>query len=580
MKKLISAILCMLLVFCLAAPAFAADQHAHTITIANSREGYTYAAYKIFKGVLSSSGVLSDIRWADGIDNVKLMEELLQLPAYAECKDAEDVATVLSKDKLRDNQTAQDFADIAAKYITTVAGTSQYTDNQYTIDVDGDGYYLIVNTEVPENATDTTYSRYMLEVVRNVTIQHKGTYPTVDKKIVEGTNKVTVNEASIGDAVKYEITGTLPNNIADYDTYFYRFTDTLSKGLTYDASDANLTVTVNGKDVTKYFYSSATKSETTKETTVVVSIQDLLALKLVAGVGEITKDSKIILTYSATLNEDAIIGNASGNIGNQNVVDLEYSNDPNNDGEGATNPPDAPGTPTPEHPTGKTPEKEVATYTTELLLQKVDGTGTPLTGAAFRLTGDGVNVVITTGQYFELPAEGETPTWYKLKNGTYTETAPVEEDNAETEEKDEKTIDDYETTEPTYVLRTKVTLDSEENTKVNVEAFVGPDGQLKFTGLGVGEYTLTETVTPGGFNSIDPITFEITFDAETKKFTGPGNIIIEKDDTNTLYVEVENRAGSTLPSTGGMGTTLFYIFGSILFTSAAVLLIAKKRMAE
>lgn len=580
MKKLVSVILCLMLVLGLAAPAFAAGQHKHTITIANSHEGYTYKAYKIFQGVLSSSGVLSDIHWADGIDHDKLMTDLLKIPAYAECKDAEDVATVLSKDKLRDNQTAMDFADIAAKYITNAAGTSTPANGQYTIDVDGDGYYLIVNTTVPENATDTTYSRYMLEVVRNVTVQHKGTYPTVDKKIVEGANKVIVNEASIGDAVNYEITGTLPNNIDDYDTYFYRFTDTLSKGLTYDASDASLTVTVNGEDVTKYFKITDTLDETTEKTTIVVSIQDLLALKLVDGVGTITKDSKIILTYSATLNEKAIVGNANGNIGNQNVVDLEYSNDPNDDGEGATNPPDGPGNPTPTHPTGKTPEKEVTTYTTELLLQKVDGTGTPLTGAAFRLTGNGINVVITTGQYFDLPAEGETPTWYKLKNGTYTETAPVNEDDTTTEDKNEKTIDDYETPTPTYVMRTKVTLDSEENTKTNVEAFVGPDGQLKFTGLGVGNYTLTETVTPGGFNSVDPIKFEITFDAETKKFTGPGNIIIEKDENNTLYVEVENRAGSTLPSTGGMGTTLFYIFGSILFTSAVILLVAKKRMAE
>lgn len=582
MKKLISVILCLMLVLGLASPAFAAE-HAHTITVTNNIEGYTYNAYQIFAGDLSTDGKLSNVEWGNGVNSTALLADLKTIPAFASCTTASAVAGVLATDSKDDNATAQAFAEVAAKHVATIGGTGVYskTAKEYTIDVTGDGYYLVVNSGVP-NDTNTTYSRYVLEVVSNVTVSHKGHFPTVEKRIIEDGEKLLLNEASIGDSIRYAIQGTVPVDIDLYDSYFYRFTDTLSKGLTFAKASAGLTVTVNDVDVTKYFYVSATDYNAETGTVLTVSIQDLLALELVEGVGEITKDTKIILAYNATLNKDAVIGNANSNTGNPNKVDLEYSNNPNNDGEGATNPPsENPTEPNPQQPTGKTPEKEVTTYTTELAIKKVDGQGNILTGAEFALTGESVNVVVVTGQYYKYMGEGKGH-YYKLITGAYTDMAPVLEDDPTTEDVDEKNSQYYaEPRTPDYNLVNTVTLDSLDSpTEYNIRGFVDENGLVKFTGLGAGTYTITETVTPQGYNTIDPIRFSISFDADNKIFESDNTKVMVIGATNTLYSQITNVSGSTLPSTGGTGTTLFYIFGSILFVSAVVLLVTKKRMAQ
>lgn len=577
MKRTISILICLMLVLSMAIPAFAAG-HNHTITINNSHDGYKYVAYQIFKGDLDHTGTLSNIKWGDGIDGAALLAELKALypTEFATANDAEDVATALAKNGADDNEYAKNFADLAAKHVTTAAGTSSYADNKYTITGLEDGYYLIINTEVPAGQDNTTYGRYVLEVVADVEVKHKGTYPTVDKKIVEGENRVEVNEASIGDIITYEIVGTLPGNIADYDTYYYVFNDTLSKGLTFKEF---VSVTVNGVVVTDYFYKNASEYDAVHGTTIKVGMQDLLALELLTtpAVGEITADTKVILTYNVTLNENAVIGVE----GNPNLVDLEYSNNPNQDGEGATtpppeNPPEP--NPVPEIPTGETPEEIVETFATELKIQKTDGAGAALKGAEFTLTGEGVNVVIVTGSYFEKVAEGTGDYWL-LKNGTYTTTKYCDVDDPATTDKNENNSENYAETTANYKLVNKITV-TKDSTGTNIKAFVDESGQLKFTGLGAGTYTLTETVTPSGFNTCDPITFEIKFDASTKKFTKIIDSSVLLDETlNTYHVTVKNVAGSKLPSTGGMGTTLFYAFGSVLFIGAAVLLITKKRMS-
>lgn len=574
MKKIISLVLCLMMVLGMATSVFADETHTHTITVMNSNAGYTYNAYQIFAGDLSADGKLSNIEWGNGVNTNALLNDLKTIPAFAQCETASAVAGVLAQDT-DDGAIAQAFAEVAAKHVTTVAGTSVYADNSYTIDVKGDGYYLVVNTGVP-SGTDTTYSRYVLEVVRNVTVAHKGDFPTVTKKILDNNEYVDLNEASIGDAIRYDILGTLPVNINEYDSYYYCFTDTLSKGLTYNG---DLKVTVNGVDVTKYFYINATDYDAEDGTVITVAIQDLLALKHVEGVGEITKDSKVVLVYTATLNENAVIGNADNNNGNPNKVDLEYSNNPNEDGEGATTPPpENPGKPEPQQPTGKTPEKQVTTYTTELAIHKVDGQGNTLTGAEFQLTGEGVNVVVITGQYYQYVGEG-LGEYYKLTTGAYTEYAPIFEDDPATEDVDEKNSQFYASLTPDYTLVTKVTVDSLDNPNTTVEAFVDENGLVKFTGLGVGTYTITETTTPSGYNTIDPITFTVTFDTHNKTFISDNAKVMVNGATNTLYAEIVNVSGSTLPSTGGMGTTLFYIFGGIMVLAAVVLLVTKKRMA-
>lgn len=114
---------------------------------------------------------------------------------------------------------------------------------------------------------------------------------------------------------------------------------------------------------------------------------------------------------------------------------------------------------------------------------------------------------------------------------------------------------------------------------------------FSFKGLDDGIYTLTETVTPDGYNTIDPITFKITAthngegkitalevtDENGAPFTG--EIEFKKTPTTgSIDTTVVNNEGSTLPSTGGMGTTIFYVIGGILVLAAAIILISKKRV--
>lgn len=530
-KKFASLLLALIMVFSLGITAFA-EENTHT-----------YEIYQIFTGDYSE-GILSNVKWGkngtgtekEAVDS-KILDEL-----EAVAGSASDTAQLAVINK---------YANLSTDPYTS--GTATRYENL------PNGYYLVKDQDETQNTENGFYTLYVVKVV-NGTLEFnpKGDVPEAEKKIVEGNNKVDVNEASIGDTVNYEITGTLPTNFDDYNTYYYVFTDTLSKGLTYNN---DVKVTVGGVDVTKYFYVNASAYSATNGTTITVGIQDIKALDLLDGV-TVTKDSEIVVTYSAVLNENAVIAGE----GNPNDVKLTYSNDPNNSGTGATTPPkENPDKPSPVHPTGETPKDQVVTYTTELTILKKNDEGKVLPGAEFTLTGDGVNIVLVTAEKFAESADGE---YWKLKNGTYTTTAPDDEtDNSE----------DYDSTTTKYSKTVEITAKGTGKTETSVVGVVDEGGHVTFTGLGAGTYTITETKTPAGYNTIAPITFTLTFDAKTKTFvSGNEDVVVGAD--NKLDTTIVNEKGATLPETGGMGTTIFYVIGSVLVLGAAVLLIVKRRM--
>ena len=618
MKKIISLILCLMMVLAVASPVFAEERinHTHTITIANDNVNhptYVYKAYQVFSGVLDETGVLSNIDWGKGVDGAKLLAALKTIDAYKDCNDAEDVASVLAKDAAHDNAAAVAFADLVATYTvkdgaedieanrtyayvnTNNADVSTFNDTtkNYEIEVEGDGYYLVINTTIPvdENGNvteNTTFSRHILQVVRDVKVSHKGTFPSSGKVINENGENKNVNEASIGDVIDFDIWGTLPSNIAFYDTYFYRFNDTMSKGLTFN-NDVKVTIKNAGKpdvDVTQYFWIGATKYDAVNGTEITIAIQDLLALRHLKDVNGdpvvIDSHTQVVVDYTATLNENAVIGVE----GNPNILDLDFSNNPNVDGDPSQTPPPPPGEepPVPQYPIGETPDHKTITYTTELKITKVNGKNDILPGAEFTLTGNGVNIVLISGDFFRpATAEDAEPQggwYYLLLDGTYTQVEPKDDDPA-TEDVNEGNKEAYHQDFVKFVREDFAVVDSKKNTITNVKAFVDEEtGVLKFTGLGAGTYTLTETVTPKGFNTCDPIVFEILFNSETKTFSSSNNEI-DLDIVNGVFTTtVINEAGSKLPTTGGMGTTLFYVFGGIMVLAAVVLLVTKKRMAS
>ena len=118
----------------------------------------------------------------------------------------------------------------------------------------------------------------------------------------------------------------------------------------------------------------------------------------------------------------------------------------------------------------------------------------------------------------------------------------------------------------------------------------GEGTTFTFSGLDDGDYRLTETKTPDGYNTIDPIEFTITATHEVKSdnpaltslngnaTTGEITFTSNTGD-GSLTADVVNKSGATLPETGGMGTTLFYIVGGILVLGAGILLITRRRMS-
>ena len=205
-----------------------------------------------------------------------------------------------------------------------------------------------------------------------------------------------------------------------------------------------------------------------------------------------------------------------GGNGNSNTVKLEYSNNPYDSGDGK------PGT-------GKTPEDKVTVFTYKLVVDKVDQEGKALEGAGFTL--------------------------YK-----------------------------YNDTAKNYV--------SVGNEVKDVTTFT-------FTGLDAGQYKLVETTVPAGYNKADDVEFtiEATYDTESADPKLTSLVVKDKDGSvisataenqeasfatvlleGKVSTKVVNKAGAELPSTGGIGTTIFYILGGLLAVGAVVLLVTKRRM--
>ena len=96
-------------------------------------------------------------------------------------------------------------------------------------------------------------------------------------------------------------------------------------------------------------------------------------------------------------------------------------------------------------------------------------------------------------------------------------------------------------------------------------------GKFEIEGLDAGTYYLKETDAPAGYNKLNTVVKVV--------ISHEGKITVDNGTTETTEVQVNNNSGTELPSTGGMGTTIFYILGSVLVLAAGVLLVTKKRMS-
>ena len=560
-SKLFAMLLAVIMVLTMVAPAFAANDTPHTITLQFEKSGHTYDAYQIFAGDLEN-GKLTNIVWGSGVHGDAVLAALqaseLLGADFAGAESAEQVAQILTNYE-NDSAKIEAFGRIVAANLNEKAGTSTQTEGadgyNYAINVEGDGYYIVMDAGTIGNTDAAT--KYILQVLGDMTITAKADIPILEKDILEDGNKVDLNEVFVGDKIDYVLTSKVPT-MDGYNKYFFIINDTMSEGLTFNndvvVKIENKTL-VEGTDYTVEITNNADGT-----TSFQIIFKNFIQYKDDAG-------DAIEVTYSATLNEKAKIGEE----GNPNTANLTFSNNPNVDGKGDDENPDKPG-PKDDDAVGETPDDTVITYTSGIKLKKVDASNKPLTGAKFQIKGVSEKVVIINENIF---TESENGTYYRLTDGTYTE----EPANDETKAK-------YESTSVKYELITVVNKTTEK-TNIVTEAWVDENGIITFEGLGEGTFTIKEMEAPEGYNKLtEEITIEISFNEHgTPKWTatqkvGKGE---EKDMTlegNLFAFEVVNKAGATLPTTGGMGTTLFYVVGAVLVMAAVVLLITKKRVAN
>ena len=566
-SKLFALLLVVVMVLSMAAPAFAADEEKQTITVSYANAGHVYKAHQIFKGDLAENGKLTNIHWGAGVDGPGIVSALKaheDLKAdFADAGSAEDVAAILAAyNENNENAKIEAFARVVAANLnkngdTSAAPVKDGDVYKYTIETErGDGYYIVM--DAAEIAQGDAATKYILRVVGNVEVTAKAEAPTLEKKIQEGEDLVDVNNVSIGDKVNYVLTSKVPA-MTEYNKYFFVINDTMSKGLTFND---DIVITIGGVALVEGTDYTVEVTENENGTTSFsIIFKNFIERKGQAG-------QEIKVTYSATLNEDAIVGEE----GNTNTVHLVYSNNPNvesipDEGEN----PDKPG-PDDDKIVGKTPDDTVVTHTSGLKLVKVDQNEKPLAGAKFKIEGTSVKVVIINRNIFVESTEG---TYFRLTDGTYTETEPVEN----------VTDHLYENPAVKYELVEEVVEDTVTE-KVVTEAWVDANGVIEFVGLGAGDYTITEMVAPEGYNMLtDPIEIKISFNAGVKPKWTATQKVGEKDvalnmDGNLFTFNVVNKAGATLPTTGGMGTTLFYVVGAVLVLAAVVMLITKKRVAN
>lgn len=587
-KKLLCLLLSMAMVLCLAVPAFAVGD-TYTLTINSETPNHDYEVYQIFSGTLteneSGEKVLSHMAWGNGVGKITVNFSTQLDIAYTVQAGLtnpfagtdwgisgskgtfEDGIEALNG--LQDNSQELDiFASVVNKWLAaspTATGSTVKSGDKYVATIDDlePGYYLIKETAFTGTEGDNNaYTKFMLQVVGDTTVNAKADVPTITKKIVEnGTELVDAAEASIGDMVSYRLETVVPE-MDGYNKYYFIVTDTLSEGLTpYTTS---LIVKLDGYRLTYGDDYTVSTSNVNGKTQMTIVFKDFIQYKTVS-VGK-----SIVITYNAQVNDKAVVGTT----GNPNAVTLEYSNDPNFDYEGVDEP-------LTDEPTGETPEDITVVYVAGVQLNKVDSKGLPLTGAEFTITGDGVvKTGVTKAESFE-PLSGGS--YYKLKNGAYTNKPATVE-----------TQDRYDTEAGQFIPSFTTSFITKDGTHP-VKGEVGADGVIKFTGLGAGSYTIEETVVPAGYNKIDNITLtlncvvlsEITDGTEKCEWSGSYQIGNEAPvpitattvgDSGIITFDVVNHTGAELPSTGGMGTTLFLYGGAGLMVLAlAALALSKKK---
>lgn len=390
--------------------------------------------------------------------------------------------------------------------------------NSYAANVPA-GYYLVKDEDNTLNGKDEAYTTFLVNVVgENVELTPKSAKPSVDKFVQD--------EAADRDIHSNDSDGW--GKTADHainESFKFKLTATLPQDVdfgAYSTYKVKFTDTMSA-GVTFESIDSVTvngQNVTGYECTATAGqaggkwTLTINDIKSISGVN-FDNGAEIVVVYKAHLNEKADVNHEDGETTNENKVYLEYSNNPNASGS---------------EELGKTPEENVWVFTYRVNNTKVTGKNeyVPLAGAGFRL-------------YTDAECSHEVALIY---DGTLSAYRPTKADETGAEMK------------------------SAEKT-----------GKFDIVGLDAGVYYMRETTTPTGYNTCNDV--PIVIKASHEKTESGGNKVTftnSGENASTLTNIIVNNAGTTLPSTGGMGTTVFYVVGGGLMAVAVVLLVTKKRM--
>lgn len=497
-KRLLTAALAVLFTFMCALPAMADDlvnQETYTLTIDNPEAGHTYEAYQIFEGTFSvgtgknaqgnpvNESYLSDINWGTGVVHegetgydvmIKALKEATPTlyddgeTLVAGVNDATKVAVALNNHN--NAETADIFNEIVGGHLTGVFATATATaDGKMAFDKLAPGYYLVKDKDNSLSEKENeSYTKYLVKLVDSTTIEVKSQSMSLDKVIVEDGKEVDANNAAMGETVSYKLTSKT-SAMDGYEDYTYIIHDELDGGLTFDGVES-MTVTVGDEDYKEHCkvtystdgtsYSADNTANPGQKLYIKIELKDLVQNR--------KSNKDVVVTYTATVNEKASIGNAP----NTNTAYLEYSNNPNQSQKN-------------DVPTSKTLKEHVSTYVAGFQISKKSPKGDDLPGAQFMTTGNDMQKLNVLGYSFTNEGEGEKK--YYHTNDSYTTVASTEDAVAEYAAQGGTNVQ-------TGEKIVGMTGDGENDTA---------KGILRFDGLKDGTYTIKEVLAPTGYKKLD-----------------------------------------------------------------------------
>lgn len=516
LKKIMALVIAMVM---MVAGVVAVQAANATISIM-SGDTHNYDIYQIFTGDLSGN-VLSNIHYGSNakLPTGKTVGDLVD-------KTVLDTMAAISGTDAEKAAALKEYADLTKAAAYSVNSGS-------TVEVPT-GYYLIKDKDAIASGDEATL--YILEVVGPTEIQRKAGTTESDKTVDDANDSDSTaalngqgqksSDYDIGDDVPYHVTATISEKVEEFAVYKIELEDILESG-SFESISLDKTKVKIGNDLIGTFAENENFTVDATWNTDPTEAGFKVTFTFTAKTGKTLASlaNKVIaIDFTAKLDEGAKIGDA----GNKNTLKTRYSNNPNSSDSWGT-----------------IPDKVVITFTYKVIVNKVDQDNNALGNAGFTLykvSKADAEAGVPDANATDAASKNAYWATKALANGTWADNTPA----------------------------------------ANKTSF-------SFEGVDDGYYVLCETTTPAGYNTVDPQVFYITgthdadgitlTDLTGTKLNGSDITFTKDTREGSLTATIKNNQGTTLPETGGIGTTIFYVIGAILVLGAGILLVTRRRVS-